>query len=413
MQPEWRRLIEAIHAAPQQCVMVVTGGGSSAIAELLVVPGGSRTVLEGAVPYSAAALTAWLGRQPEHYCHEETALAMATVAYERACRFVSAESPGARSDVSSIATNGPVPRSTRSLVGIACAAALVSDRPKRGDHRCHIALQTADSTTSVALTLQKGSRDREGEEQLVGRLLLTSLARSVGIDEIPPLELRGQESVAVMHADADPLLTELRSGERHLVWSLPGGGLRAPSADRLEEGRTDAPSPRGVLCGAFHPLHFGHQELRRVAQDLLGGPVFYELSMRNVDKPPLDYLSINRRRAQFTEEPLALTSAPTFAEKSMALPGVVFVVGVDTAERLIEPRYYGGSVEAMRAALAVIRDRGCRFLVAGRAAAGTFQTLGDLHLPAGFTELFEAIPPDAFRADVSSTELRARKDTSV
>src|SRR5262249_53131166 len=121
----------------------------------------------------------------------------------------------------------------------------------------------------------------------------------------------------------------------------------------------------GLLCGAFHPLHHGHRELRDVAARQLGGPVYYEMSIRNVDKPPLDFLSIDRRRAQFPDEPLALTAAPTFDEKAAVLPGVTFVVGVDTAERIVQPRYYAGSKAEMLMALQRIRDAGCAFLVAG------------------------------------------------
>ena len=78
------------------------------------------------------------------------------------------------------------------------------------------------------------------------------------------------------------------------------------------------------------------------------------------------------------------------------------------AARIIEPRYYGGSDAALRSALVHIRDQGCRFLVAGREIADRFQTLADLQLPAGFSDLFDEIPASAFRADISSTELRSR-----
>jgi hypothetical protein len=160
------------------------------------------------------------------------------------------------------------------------------------------------------------------------------------------------------------------------------------------------------LCGAFHPLHFGHRQMRAVAARRLGGPIYYEMSIRNVDKPPLDFLSIDRRRAQFTDEPLALTAAPTFAEKAAVLPRVTFVVGVDTAERIVHPRYYGGSEEAMHGALTRIRDAGNRFLVAGRKIGERFETLADIVVPPEFAPLFIAIPPEEFRADISSTELR-------
>jgi nicotinamide mononucleotide (NMN) deamidase PncC len=49
-------LIRQIHAAAVRMVLAISGGGSSAIGELLAVPGASRTVLEAVVPYSAAAL---------------------------------------------------------------------------------------------------------------------------------------------------------------------------------------------------------------------------------------------------------------------------------------------------------------------------------------------------------------------
>jgi hypothetical protein len=398
MADPWQLLIERIHATPQRAVIVVTGGGASAIAELLAVPGGSRTLLEAVVPYSEAALSACLHRKPEQFCVEETALAMAAVAYERACTLAPAEGEAAPSSI-----------------GVACTASLVSDRPKKGEHRCYVATQTRTATTSWSLVLEKGARDRRTEETLVGRLILSALASSVGLAQLPALDLRPGEKVVTHYAAGDALLVELLDGKRGVVWSLPGStshaGLAAKSeSDAQSSLHAAIPVPRsppaGLLCGAFHPLHFGHRQMREAAARRLGGPVYYEMSIRNVDKPPLDFLSIDRRRAQFTDEPLALTAAPTFAEKAGVLPGVTFVVGVDTAERIIHPRYYGGSEERMHTALCRIRDAGCRFLVAGRKIGERFETLGDIGLPAEFAALFTAIPPDEFRADVSSTELR-------
>ena len=43
-----------------------------------------------------------------------------------------------------------------------------------------------------------------------------------------------------------------------------------------------------------------------------------------------------------------------------------FVVGVDTAVRVVDPKYAGGSEETLRGDLEKIRRAGCRFLVAGR-----------------------------------------------
>jgi len=210
------------------------------------------------------------------------------------------------------------------------------------------------------------------------------------------------------------------------VWSLPAavveGGKRGKPADGpVSPGESathtrSAPlhqalpfphsAPTGLVCGAFHPLHFGHEQLRLAAERILLGPVYYEISLLNVDKPPLDFLSLERRRAQFTGQPLALTAAATFAEKASVLPGLTFVVGIDTAERIVDPRYYGASDPAVRKALAQIRDAGCRFLVAGRMMGDSFRTLSDARVPAEFAALFEEIPASEFRVDVSSTQLR-------
>jgi len=385
MTSDWQALIRSLHAAPHQAVLAVTGGGTSALCELLAVPGASRTVIEAVVPYAAASLSDFLGRPPEQFCSETTALAMASVAYHRAAA------------LTVDATDTPPP-----LVGIGGTAALVSDRPKRGAHRCFVAAQTADRTISTALELTKGARDRAEEDRLVGQIVLCVLAEACGMTDVPPLPLRPEETL-VHHREIAPAeLAQLWSGQAQLVWSLPDGKL----AEAL-----DAP-PLGVLCGAFNPLHAGHQALRRVAEKRLGGPVYHELTVTNADKPPLDYLTIARRREQFRDCPLALTNAPTFAEKSAALPGTTFVVGFDTAERILQPRFYGGEAEGVTRALEAIRRAGCRFLVAGRLTRAKFQTAEDLHIPAGFADLFAGLSEDEFREDISSTELRAKAHTS-
>jgi hypothetical protein len=164
----------------------------------------------------------------------------------------------------------------------------------------------------------------------------------------------------------------------------------------------------GLLPGSFNPLHEGHWRLARVAADIIGEPVVFELSVVNVDKPQLTVAEVRRRLQPFAgRADVWLTRAPRFVDKSALFPGAVFVVGADTAERLVAPRYYQDDQTRMLEALEAIAQRGCRFLVAGRAdAAGRFLALDDLVIPRRFRELFAAIPEHAFRLDVSSTALR-------
>ena len=133
----------------------------------------------------------------------------------------------------------------------------------------------------------------------------------------------------------------------------------------------------------------------------------FELSVRNIDKPLLDYIEIQRRLARF-EQPVWLTRLPTFVEKANRFPGASFVVGIDTLVRIANPRYYGGSAELDRA-LAALADRKVRFLVFGRTLKGTFQGLAQVELPPALRQMCVAVSEAEFRADISSTALRRQQ----
>ena len=103
-------------------------------------------------------------------------------------------------------------------------------------------------------------------------------------------------------------------------------------------------------------------------------PVHFELSVENVDKPELPPEEINKRIGQFaTVGPVWVTRAATFTEKARLFPGAAFVLGWDTAVRLIDPAYYGG-ISKRDSALRMMLAAGCRFVVGGRVdEAGAFR----------------------------------------
>jgi nicotinamide mononucleotide (NMN) deamidase PncC len=377
MDPAVRDLIARLHACPVKYALSATGGGAAASGWLLSVPGASRTVLEVAVPYAERALAEYLGHTPASFCSAETARAMAERAHARAAWLAPGE---------------PV-------AGVGCTASLRSDRPKRGDHHVHIAVQTSLHVRTHTLTLAKEARDREGEEDVVDRVLLNALAEAFALTERVQVPLLSEEEVQVETQTAGPL-AEFLAGRLPVLCVEPDGMMRA-----------DAAPPKVLLPGSFDPVHDGHLALAAVAARLGGGPAAFELAVVNADKPPLGDEEVRRRLAQLAGRACAwLTRAPTFVEKARLFPGVVFALGADTAARVVAPRFYGDSAGRMAEALGELRARGCRFLVAGRATPdGAFLELGGIGVPAEFADLFSAIPAETFRLDVSSTALRDAK----
>jgi Cytidylyltransferase-like len=376
-----RTTIEAIHAGPHGVVLVCAGGGASAVEWLLAVPGATATVLEALVPYSRPAMVALLGEEPGHSTSPEAAAAMADRAYERARRWAE--------------------DFERPVLGAACTAALATNYAKRGEHRVVVALRDPERVTLHAVTLVKGARDRQEEEQIASRLLLRALAEACGMAAAFEIGLRAEEPVVVSRLDRASAVARLLVGELEWLVVLPDGQM-------LPNGRLDA----ALFSGAFNPLHAGHRRLAAVAAETLGRPVAFELSVENVDKPPLSEAEVRRRLRQFEGvAPVVLTRAPTFRCKAELFPGATFVIGYDTLERLFAPRYYGGE-KKMQAALEALRASGARFLIAGRRVGDAFHGLDDFPLPEAMRPLFTALSRERFESPLSSTALRAERQQS-
>ena len=355
--------IERILDSGYKAVLVTAGGGSTALNSLLTTPGASRFVVDARVPYSPEALSAYLGEEVAQSCSPETARKLAHAAF--------------KFQISSF-----------KFLSVSCTAALQTDRERRGADRAFICIKTEQAEKLYALHFSKTSR--EEQEVLLSDWLLVLIAQAVGAER----------------------------------------GLMLP--------------------GSFNPLHQGHCNLLKVAEEITGLRGVFELSCTNVDKPELPEEEILRRASAIKDIPVALTSAPRFVQKAELFPNTTFVLGYDTAARLLEKNHtLQGMVSDFSTRDEVERGwreatsngtkcRGkpwknqwdffqtleTKFLVAGRVfhplekdsslatrSAETrrsrFQCLERLEISTGLESLFEAIPEERFREDVSSTELRA------
>ena len=370
--------IEKIHATPHKCVVAVSGAGTQAVAWLLGVAGASRTILEALVPYGRESMNFFLGFEPEQSASAQTAKDMAKSAYRKAKSQLEDDSPP---------------------VGLACAATIATDRPKRGDHRAYVSAWDQTGNTLYSLKLHKGLRDRAGEEELVSRLLVHALMVLSGLESAVELGLTPGDTLDIERTEHGSPLEQLLSGEAGWV-SFDAGSLSI-------EGKI----PQGLLPGSFSPLHQGHRRLVEAAGKLTVAKIGYELSVANVDKPALEEPEVLKRLEQFDDnETVILTKAETFFKKARLFPGLTYVVGWATAIRLVEPRYYGNDTAEMMVALAEMLASGTSFLVAGREDQSIFRTLKDVPIPKGFEGLFRDVPEDQFREDISSTQLRAMQN---
>ena len=269
---------------------------------------------------------------------------------------------------------------TEELFGLGCTASLRSNRPKRGPHRAHIALQTLQKTVHWELTFQKGELSRDGEERRLADVIVSALLSGLDVAEgsiQPPSDLE------VASSDLSDLLLNRR-----------GHVYRNASA---------------FLPGSFNPLHRAHRMMKQIAEKTLGCEVQYELCIHNVDKPTLNYIELRNRLDQFSPGECVLTNAPKFVDKARVLSNdspMTFVVGVDTLQRIASPKYYGEQESRRDASIQELLRLDVEFVVFGRIANGRFITLDDIELPAELKQRCLGISETNFRDDISSTELR-------
>ena len=346
-----------LHQSPWQGVLHITGGGASLLTDMLSTPGASATVLEAKVPYAGAALADLLGREPEQAASATTARAMAMAAYARARDLSSGQ-----------------------IFGLGVTASLVTDRPKKGQTRAHWAIQTRDRSHTFALTLD-ASANRTQQENTLNLALWQSLGEVLLQSDTPAAATEHQFIQA--SADWQPLLEK--------------------SPYRWCSGDHDGSL---LLPGSFDPIHAGHQQIIETAEELTGRPGAFELTLRNADKPDLDFLTVSERLEKISARPVWLTNLTSFADKAHAFPGAMFAVGTDTVSRIGELRFYRQSEALREQALNDLAACEVSFLVFGRVAKGRFIGLEDLTLPATLSGLCQSVPESRYRNDTSSSDIR-------
>lgn len=406
--------------------LAVTGGGTAIIADLFAVPGASNSLMNACVPYSRASLSEFLGSTEKQGCSKETAALMAKAAFQQTVTQLLIDSNG-QFDILAEAN----------VFGVGSTAALVSNRPRRGLHRCHVATYSSGRVLTWEVFFRKGLRTRREEDYACSRLIMDALAAtchtpspSLAHPYLSPESRRDGEGEGEEDEDnpgvtvetvtteetffVDTVFPKLLSAQTGMLLFVRQSEPDQHSCDREERVRRgeeacagftvleDVSLPLGtfVYPGSFNPLHAGHIALVAAAMQLRirgeeeGRSVVFEISALNADKPPLSQEEILRRVRQFargtpmdlalraaglTNVAVCVTSRPYFEGKAALFRGCQFVVGADTLARLFLPKYYDGSRDNMVASVShITQGLDCTFVVGGRR---------DSSEPSGFCDL--------------------------
>lgn len=289
----------------RKIVVSVTGGGSGFFNNYLHKGGKSNEFLDGLIPYSKEALDDFLGYPPDKYCSAQTACSMAMQARER---------------VFKLQKDTPF----EDAVGVGVTASLYKDGQREGRPNLFYISIVQGKTQSIygaEIKLHHG-QNREWQELRLSQTILKLLNHE------SPIEVDFN------------LLTQ-----RHAITSL--SGVYSNKETYLYNTKSQQiidVDDCFIIPGSFNPVHTAHIEMvKYVNAHFPDYDVYFELSVKNFEKSPIDYFSLSDRISGINQaihennlkcRGTLITNAPLFQDKLKFTTHCSFLVGADTYNRI-------------------------------------------------------------------------------
>jgi nicotinic acid mononucleotide adenylyltransferase len=347
--------------------VTATGAGAGIQERIWNVPGCSSFFAGASFPYAKDKVIQFLGYEPKQFTSKDTAIDLAVASYKRA--LTSIDAPGQKA------------------VGVGVCASVSSVQDHRGDHRFHVCVITPDLIKGHTSTLIKYGKTehpeipREGDGREVDLISLITLLAALNLTP------DGGSEWLYTPEDWSDRARELFF--EHPLW-LPDGRRKVNMA-----GASDHNSHM-FLPGSFDPPHYGHHGMAKAVEGWhRKRPTF----MIDATPPHKEHLSVQemiRRRVLLKNDDVLFTqNAPLFLDKAKLYPNSEFVIGADTYNRMIDPKW---GIEPS-VLINQFKELGVRFHVFRREGA----EISSLHGHPNQSAVFVHHPGDW---NVSSTELR-------
>lgn len=359
------------------------GAGGTLIKHLWSQPGMSKYMAGSFMPYHNRELEEFLGHPVDHAVCPETAIRMAIASYMRAQAINAAEDNGKRA------------------IGLAVSAALPTTRPLKGGHRYHLAVAAPSGVFYQENIFGDGTTTNPEARYLMESDILAY--SSALLEDV--LRGKGSSEADDVTKNAVDLFMEwphFSITGRRLTQSLGGSQTYLP--------------------GTFNPLHDGHRQMVQAAESASyytitipprNDHVCYLISTSSPHKGDMPLHQLLDTAAALHAERWKMDSCgprsfeftakePLFIDKARARPNSAFVIGADTMQRMLDPKW-GPNIEIMLNEMANLRTL---FLVMGRTVDGKWTTCRDIPVRWPDQDLFRPLPGNF---ELSSTDIRNKK----